>query len=549
MIGTGLLQLSRALHSARDLGEMMQCVRVACQQNTRYDRIYVMVAAPDKRSLEVVGYVFPDTDVVRTKVAAIALDKDPFLQQFFVLNEPRIILDMRLDPLADQKQVEIFGSRTLITIPMLNGDDKLGPLSIATFADQGVLPPTDVEMDFFKQVGSLVSVVIARFRAEKAREELEAKLLSTQKLEALGRLAGEVAHDFNNLLLIIRGNTELASDELQHHPALPFIDMIRDATIRASGLSRQLLAFSRGQVLTPQVLNLNPLVENCVKLVRDLVPKNIITQKILTPHNVMVNADSGQLEQVIMNLVINARDAVEDDGRIVIETQLVVVDEEFIANHTNVSPGRYALLMVSDNGHGMDMETQGKIFEPFFTTKPADKGTGLGLAVVQGIVGQHHGHIHVYSELNVGTTFKVYLPICEQSAPEVGHKLPARSSDLHGTEIILVVDDQEHVKTTVSTVLMRAGYTVHVAGDAQAALALLEKTKVDLLLTDIVMPGINGISLATIASERYPQLQLLLMTGYAPSHFREVTWAHITKPFTPTELLLQIKTLLSENNA
>ncbi len=548
MIGTGLLQLSRALHGARDLGEMMQSVRIACQQNTRYDRVYVMVAAPDKRSLEVVGYVFSDAEMVRTNVAAIALDKDPFLQQFFVLTEPKIIPDMRLDPLADQKQVEIFGSRTLITIPMLNGDDKLGPLSIATFADQGVILPTDEEMDFLKQVGSLVSVVIARFRAEKAKEELEAKLLATQKLEALGRLAGEVAHDFNNLLLIIRGNTELAADELQGHPAMSFIGMIRDATIRASGLSRQLLAFSKGQVLTPRILNLNPLVENCLKLVRDLVPKNITIQKILTPHNVMINADSGQLEQVIMNLVINARDAMSDDGRIVVETQLVFTDEEFIANHTNVSPGRYALLTVTDNGHGMDMETQRKIFEPFFTTKSADKGTGLGLAVVQGIISQHHGHIHVYSELNMGTTFKVYLPICEQRAPDVGPKLPARSDDLHGTETILVVDDQEHVKTTVSTVLTRAGYQVHVASEAQSALALLEKNQVDLLLTDIVMPGANGLSLADTATTLYPTLQILLMTGYAPTHFREVTWAHITKPFTPTELLLQIKTLLSKSS-
>ena len=549
MLGTELLKLSRTLHGARDLGAMMQCVRAACQKITRYDRVYVMVAAPDKRSIEVIGYILPDTDVVRTRVAAIALDKDPFLQQFFTLSEPKIIPDMRLDPLADQKQVEIFGSRTLITIPMLNGDDKLGPLSIATFSDQGVILPTDVEMDFFKQVGSLVAVVIARFRAEKAREELEAKLLATQKLEALGRLAGEVAHDFNNLLLIIRGNTELAADELHGHAAMPFIEMIRDATIRASGLSRQLLAFSKGQVLTPRVLNLNPLVENCLKLVRDLVPKSITIQKILTPHNVMISADSGQLEQVIMNLVINARDAVAEDGRIVIETQLVFTDEEFIANETNVSPGRYALLTVTDNGHGMDMETQRKIFEPFFSTKPADKGTGLGLAVVQGIISQHHGYIQVYSELNMGTTFKVYLPICEQRAPEVGSKLPARPDDLHGTETILVVDDQEHVKTTVSTVLTRAGYHVHTAGDVRTALAILEKANIDVLLTDLVMPGANGLSLADSATALYPKLQILLMTGYAPSHFREVTWAHITKPFTPTELLLQIKALLNKNIA
>lgn len=544
MNGSGLLKLSRALHGARDLDEMMQCARVACQQNTRYDRVYVSVLSADRKTFEVVGYALPDTDMMVRQVATIQVDKDPFLQQLFVSVDPQIFTDLRNDPLADQRQITAFGLRTMISIPMFHGDTSLGPLIIATFADQGVMPPTEMEFDFLKQVASLLAVVIARLRAEQETKSLETRLLATQRLEALGRLAGEVAHDFNNLLLIIRGNTELAADELQDHPALPFLNMVRDATSRASALSRQLLAFSKGQVLTPRVIDMNTLITRHLKMVRTLIPASITVQNILTPQEVLINADSGQVEQVIMNLVLNARDAMPRGGRIVLETQIVSVDEEFIADHSNVAAGRYVLLSVTDNGHGMDMDTQRKIFDPFFTTKSAEQGTGLGLSVVQGIIGQHHGHVHVYSEPDVGTTFKIYLPLSEQRAPDVGDKLPPRASDLQGTESLLVVDDQDNVRATVAAVLSRAGYKVQVASNAEAAMRILGNIPVDLLITDIVMPGMDGLSLTELATERHPQLQVLLMTGYAPTHFREVHWAHITKPFTPTELLLQVKALL-----
>ncbi|HEX2583727.1 MAG TPA: ATP-binding protein [Steroidobacteraceae bacterium] len=544
MNGTELLQLSRALHGARDLSEMMLCARTSCQQNTRYDRVYINVLAPDGKSFEVVGYALPNTDTFIRQVANIEVDKDPFLQELLSSTETRVIPDMRLDPVADQKHVAAFGMRTMITIPMLHGDASLGPLVIATFAEHGVVIPTDAELDFLKQVASLLAVVLARFRVEQEAKNLETKLLATQRLEALGRLAGEVAHDFNNLLLIIRGNTELAADELQGHSALHFLGMIRDATTRASALSRQLLAFSKGQVLTPRVLDMNELITRHLKMIRAVVPANIALQEILSRQEVLINADASQIEQVIMNLVLNARDAMPRGGRIVLESQIVTIDEEFIADHANVSPGRYVLLSVTDNGHGMDMETQRRVFEPFFTTKSSEKGTGLGLSVVQGIISQHHGHVHVYSEVGMGTTFKIYLPLSEQRAPDVGDKLPPRATDLIGKESVLVVDDQDNVRATVTAVLSRAGYQVKTASSAELALQVLANNPIDLLITDIIMPGTDGLSLAEAASKTHPQLQILLMTGYAPNHFREVQWTHITKPFTPTELLVQVKALL-----
>jgi CheY-like chemotaxis protein len=255
-----------------------------------------------------------------------------------------------------------------------------------------------------------------------------------------------------------------------------------------------------------------------------------------------VQGDAGQLDQVLMNLVLNARDA--NCGKIVVETQNVRVDEEFVANHSNVKPGRYVLLTVTDDGHGMDAETQSRVFEPFFTTKSEERGTGLGLSVVQGIVSQHGGHIHVYSEPDIGTSFKVYLPLSEQSAVAIGSGLLPKASSLRGTETVLVVDDQEHVRSTINKVLSKAGYEVLLAPNAEAALLLCEQRVPQAMLSDIVMTGFSGIDLAERLSAKWPSLCVLLMTGYAPNKLSDVRWPHLTKPFTPTELLTKLRAVL-----
>lgn len=544
MSAQDLLSLSRALHRARDLKQVLVSVREVIRRNTRYDRVYVQLPSPDGRSMAVVGYVLPDESFVEQQAATIELDRDPFLQMVLSLEAPMVIPDMRLEPRADQRQVEAFGLRTSIAVPMFDGDAQMGPLNLATFADQGVIEPSNEELEFTIQVASIVSVVIARMRAEKARADLEAKIISTQKLEALGRLAGEVAHDFNNLLLAVLGNAELAEEELSGHPALDYIVDIREATLRAASLSRQLLAFSRGQVMSTRVLELNPLVQRCVQMLERLIPEGIELRCTLGSQTGSIQGDPGQLDQILMNLVLNARDALPRGGHINIETQNVRIDETFVANHSNVQPGRYVLLAVSDDGEGMSAETQRRIFEPFFTTKSEEHGSGLGLSVVQGIVGQHGGHVHVYSELGLGTTFKIYLPLCEQRAEHVGSLLETRPEKLRGDERILLVDDAEHVRSTVARILTRAGY--HVSEAAGGRQALRHDAPVDLLLTDIAMPDLDGLSLAAQLTERWPQLRVLLMTGYAPSHLGQVHWPHLTKPFTPTELLTRLRTLLDQ---
>ena len=544
MIAHGLLALSRALHRARDLKQVMDCVREALRAHTRYDRVYIQLPSSDGRTMAVVGYVLPDTTFVDQQAAKIELDKDPFLQWGLSLEGPIVIPDMRLHPVADQRHVEAFGMRTAIAVPMIDGDALIGPFNVGTFGDEGVIEPTSDELDFIIQMASIVGVVIARLRAEKARADLETKIISAQRLEALGRLAGEVAHDFNNILLAVLGNAELAEDELKDHSAVSYILEIRDATLRAAALSRQLLAFSRGQVLSTRVLELNPLVQRCVQMLGRLVPENIELRCNLSSQAGSVQGDAGQLDQILMNLVLNARDAMPRGGRIHIETQNVRVDETFVADHSNVQPGRYVLLTVTDDGQGMDAETQRRIFEPFFTTKSEEHGSGLGLSVVQGIVSQHSGHIHVYSELGLGTTFKIYLPLCEQRAQTVGSLLSERPERLRGEERILLVDDAAHVRSTVERVLVRAGYKVTVLSGGR--LALRHDQPVDILLTDMAMPDLDGLSLAAQLTARWPQMQVLIMTGYAPSRLGPVNWPHITKPFTPTELLTRLRALLDK---
>jgi signal transduction histidine kinase len=492
--------------------------------------------------MEVVGYVLPDTPAVHQKVADVEIDKDPFMQKVFSLTEPMIVADARLEPLADQRHVEAFGLRTCIAIPMFSEAGPIGPFNVSTFDDQGVVAPTAQELEFFIQVAALVGVVITRLQVEQEKEVLESKLVATQRLEALGRLAGEVAHDFNNLLLAILGNADLALEELSNDAARPYLDDIREVTLRASGLSRQLLAFSKGQVMSSQVLPINTLVTKGLALLRRLLPSNITVEPMLSPKVGSVQGDAGQLEQVLMNLVLNARDA--ECEKIVVETQNVRVEEEFVANHSNVKPGRYVLLTVTDDGHGMDAETQRQVFEPFFTTKSEERGTGLGLSVVQGIVSQHGGHIHVYSEPDIGTTFKVYLPLSEQLAAGIGSGLMPKASSLRGTETVLVADDQEHVRSTIRKVLSKAGYRVLLAANAAQALALCEQHRPNAMLSDIVMPGLSGIELAEQLSSKLPSLEVLLMTGYAPNKLANVRWPHLTKPFSPTELLTALRGVL-----
>jgi PAS domain S-box-containing protein len=384
------------------------------------------------------------------------------------------------------------------------------------------------------------------------RKLLENQLQQARKMEAVGRLAGGVAHDFNNLLTIIKGYVEMALQRSLDRPELHGdIQRIENAADRAVTLVRQLLAFSRKQVLRPKILDLNTIVVNLDQLLRRLMNENIEMQTFVSKDISTIKADPGQIEQVIMNLVVNARDALPDGGRIVIETSNVDLDSAYTLDHAVVRPGPYVLLAVTDTGIGMTAETVAHIFEPFYTTKESGRGTGLGLSTVYGIVKQSGGYIWVYSEVGKGTTFKVYLPRVSDSIPaSPAAETPAPTAQ-RGHETILLVEDEPAVRQLAQRVLSKLGYKVLEALSPEDAegLAADNGAEIHLLLTDVVMPGISGRELAKRLSARCPQMRVLYMSGYtynviAQDGTLEEGISFLQKPFTPQVLTEKVREAL-----
>jgi PAS domain S-box-containing protein len=382
------------------------------------------------------------------------------------------------------------------------------------------------------------------------RRELEDQLRQAGKMEAVGQLAGGVAHDFNNILTAILGYADLLTADL---PAgdrrREDVDEIKKAAQRAAALTRQLLAFSRKQVLETRALDVNVLVDNMDKMLRPLLGENVELRTVPAADLHAVRADPNQIEQVILNLAINARDAMPKGGKLTIETANVDLDEHYAARHATVVPGRHVMLAVSDTGTGMDAATQARIFEPFFTTKDPGRGTGLGLATVYGIVKQSGGSIWVYSELGQGTTFKIYLPALD--APPERLSKATVTQELGGTETVLVVEDDEQLLHVAHRALEARGYTVLAAGRGDAALELARRQvgPIHLLLTDVTIPDMDGRSLAGAIQAERPELRVLYMSGYADRAIvhhgvLDAHVAYLPKPFTTEAIARRVREVL-----
>lgn len=388
------------------------------------------------------------------------------------------------------------------------------------------------------------------------RIQIEERSKQTQKMESVGRLAGGIAHDLNNLLTPILGYAELMKVEKETpHQTKAKIEHILKAGTGARDLVRQLLAFSRKQVLEYKPLDINQVLDDFQNLIRRTLRENIEIAISKSPENLLVKADIGQLEQVIMNLSVNAADAMPEGGTLSIETSIEELDEKYAEKHQGVTPGKHAMISFSDTGHGMDKETLSQIFEPFFSTK-GEQGTGLGLATVYGIIKQHNGNIWVYSEPGIGTTFKIYLPFLrEEEEHRKTQKATSESKDLSGSETILLVEDNEQVRDTAYDILEQQGYKVLRATGGEEAITKIASTDqpVHLLLTDVVMPDMNGKQLYDNLSQTYPSLKVLYMSGYTD----DIIVHHgvldegvylLQKPFSNHSILSKVREVIDTGN-
>jgi two-component system cell cycle sensor histidine kinase/response regulator CckA len=453
----------------------------------------------------------------------------------------------------------VIGKRIEVTALCADGTEI--PVELAVSRIGAAVPPRFI--GFMRDLSEHKRAEAGRMRAEEALRRSEEQLRQAQKMEAIGRLAGGVAHDFNNILSVILSYGDLILADLKAaDPMRADIEEIRKAGSRAAGLTRQLLTFSRQQVVEPKILDLHEILRSTERMLQRILGEDIELTLVAPSAHGRVKADPSHIEQVILNMVVNARDAMPTGGKLTIETADVTLDDDYARNHVPSKAGRYVMMAISDNGAGMDRETQARIFEPFFTTKGQGKGTGLGLSTVFGIVQQSGGNIWVYSEPGRGTTFKIYLPWVE-----AGVSLPAQAAvaptTLRGTETILLVEDEGQVRTIVMSILRKQGYHVIPAQHAGEALLLCEGRSgtIDLLLTDVVMPQMSGPELAKRLLASRPEMKVLCMSGYTDDSIvrhgvLESGVAFLQKPVTPgslarkvREVLDQLSTITQTNNS
>lgn len=378
---------------------------------------------------------------------------------------------------------------------------------------------------------------------------LEEQLMQAQKMESIGRLAGGIAHDFNNVLTTIIGYSELLLVGMdKNDPHRKNIEIIRSAGEKASALTRQLLAFSRKQILETNPVSINIIIDDLLKILGKMLGEDIEIDTNLKASADIVKADRGQIEQVLMNLAVNSRDAMPNGGRLVIETQDIYLDNEYAKNHPEVKPGSYVMVAVTDFGEGMSEHVLEHLFDPFFTTKESNKGTGLGLATVHGIIKQHNGQIYVYSELKKGTTFKIYLPTCDETVKQDKKKNIELS---HGGETILIVDDESSIRKFIIDTLSPLGYKCLEASCGADAVNLIHTLHEDihLLLTDVIMPGMSGKELSKIVSKERPLTKIIFISGYTENTIAhhgvlDVNVNYIAKPVTPTILVEKIRSVI-----
>ena len=545
---TRLLQFARELQRAVDFVEMLEIVREAVERLVGYRHAWLAMVEPNLTHIRILAFMGVGTSW--DSAVVVPIEGDAMVAEILKGTEPVVVEDARTDPRTNKEMVKVLGNRTIINVPLSLVDVRLGMLGVGSMGDEGVRPPTPEDLEVLMAMAAQVSVAAGRLRwqeerarAERERAELNRRLFQAQKLESLGLLAGGVAHDFNNLLQVIVGNAHFLGEDALTQGQREAVSEVLAAADRGMKLSRQLLAMGRKQAQSLEALDVNARLEALLQLLKRLFPANLRVDLIAGAHLPTVLSDANQFDQVFMNLSVNARDAMPDGGRLTIESEQVVLNGDYVAAHPWAKSGRYVVVTVSDTGMGMPADVLERVFEPFFTTKDAGVGTGLGLAVAYGIVQQHGGMMHAYSEVGVGSTFKVYLPAYDRDARTVGPKLSG--SVKGGSEKILVAEDNAQVQSILRRILERAGYSVTIVDDGRQAIdAVKSGQRFDAIILDAMMPHVSG-------REAYEQLRqldssaaFLFSSGYAADLLPATTLAELgvellQKPYDP-DLLLRV---------
>jgi len=553
-----LLVFARELLGASDFAALLSITRAEVQASIGYQHAWFMVADDEAvEELRLIQFSGDQASTAWSVAPVLKVSGDPYLEALRASDVPVVVEDARLDPRTNKHLVQQLRCRTLINIPLRLLDKPFGLLGVGTFGDEGCRAPSPEELAHLMGLANHVVVAAGRIRFAEMREQarsekviLERRLMQLQKLESLGTLAGVMAHDFNDLLTVVLSSASFMEAGLASGAARANLERdIQAITIaggRARDLTRKLLTMSRQQDLALEPQDLNLRLRELATVLEHTLPRNITVDLIRGANLPFCDGDATQLNEAFMNLFLNARDAMPNGGRLTIETEQVLVNGAYAKTHPWAKPGRYVLVTVTDTGVGMSAEVMDRIFEPFFTTKTDHTRGGLGLSIAYGIVRQHGGMLQCYSEVGVGSSFKVYLPIAGRLATAVGTKLVGSVPRAEGRERILIAEDDDGVRIVAVRILERAGYQVLAVDDGDAAVAAAEREAFDLAILDVVMPGLPCRQVIERIRAARPGARLLLASGYT-SGTNVFDWLNdaglelLRKPYDPDNLLFAVR--------